>query len=379
MEAIMSDRGAAVLEGKYGLEVGTPPLESAGPLAFGPEGILFVADNSRATIFAIDLGDAGAPSAPRPLDVDKLDTRLAAYLGCDRADVHIRDMAVHPTSQEVYLSVMRGGGAAATPVLIKVGVDGALSEVNLEGVPFAQARIEDAPAADDPRVDGRVVRGENEGEELVTPSGVRLRIAREGLRTVTVTDLAYVDGALLVAGASNEEFSSTLRRIPFPFRGEAESSSLEIFHVSHGRYETASPIRTFVPYAGKNSILASYTCTPVVRFNLDDLESGAQVKGQTVAELGAMNTPIDILSYTRDGEEYLLVSNTRHPLIKIAAKDIDRQEALTQPKEPVGAARETLPQAGVGRMANLNGGYVIMMQQDDAGDIHLRSYRNATL
>ena len=30
-------------------------------------------------------------------------------------------------------------------------------------------------------------------------------------------------------------------------------------------------------------------------------------------------------------------------------------------------------------MANLNGGYVLMMQQDDAGDLHLRSYPNATL
>ena len=62
--------------------------------------------------------------------------------------------------------------------------------------------------------------------------------------------MAYVDGTLVVAGMSNEEFSSTLRRIPFPFTGEVSDNNLEIFHVSHGKWETAAPIRTFVPYDG---------------------------------------------------------------------------------------------------------------------------------
>ena len=184
---------------------------------------------------------------------------------------------------------------------------------------------------------------------------------------------------LLVAGASNEEFSSALRRFPFPFEGNAQSNSLEIYHVSHSKYETASPIRTFVPYGGNDYLVASYTCTPVVHFSLKDLKPGTQVKGRTVAELGAGNTPLDMVSYERDGEEYLLVSNARHPLMKIACKDIDRQESLTQPKEPVGVPRETLPQQGVGRMANLNASYVLMMQQDDGGNVHLHSYSTAKL
>ena len=209
--------------------------------------------------------------------------------------------------------------------------------------------------------------------------GVRFNIARDRLRTVTVTDMAYVDGFLLVAGASNEEFSSTLRRIPFPFDGNAQTNSLEIFHVSHGQYETASPIRTFVPYGGSTSVLASYTCTPVVHFPLGDLKSGDHAMGRTVAELGSGNTPLDMVSYVRDGEEFLLVSNARHPLMKIACKDIDRQGPLTQPNEPMGVPRQTLPHQGVGRMANLKDSHVIMIQQDDAGRIHLRSHDIATL
>jgi hypothetical protein len=45
----------------------------------------------------------------------------------------------------------------------------------------------------------------------------------------------------------------------------------------------------------------------------------------------------------------------------------------------VGAPRQTLPHAGVGYMANLNGSYVMMMQQDDEGNVSLCSYETGTL
>jgi hypothetical protein len=364
---------------KYGLEVGTPDIRSVGPMAFGPEGILFVADNVGAAIFAIDVGDDDAVSETGPVDVDHLDTRLAAYLGCTRADVGIRDMAVHPSSHRVYLSVMRGSGLAAIPLIVRVGADGALSDVPLVDVAFSGVDVDDAPGEDDERQDVRVLPGDaDEGEELQV-GDVRLRIARHRLRTSTVTDMAWIDGLLLVAGASNEEFSSTLRRIPFPFNGDLLSNSLEIYHVSHGQYETAAPIRTFVPYAGNTSVLASYTCTPVVHFSLTDLQAGTQAKGRTVAELGSMNQPLDMISYSRDGDEYLLVCNSRHPLIRIACRDIDRQAGLTEPRQPVGVPRESLSPQGVARMANLGGGQVLMMQRDTTGGLHLRSYDTASL
>ena len=33
----------------------------------------------------------------------------------------------------------------------------------------------------------------------------------------TVTDMAYVEGRLFIAGLSNEEFSSKLRSVAYPF------------------------------------------------------------------------------------------------------------------------------------------------------------------
>ena len=278
------------------------------------------------------------------------------------------DLAVHPASGNAYLSVMRGSGDAAVPVIVKVSGDGAISDVPLENVPFSQYAITDAADADDPRL-----------------------VTRMQLRTVTVTDMSYVDGLLMVAGTSNEEFTSTLRRIPFPFTGESQANSLEIFHVSHGQYETAAPIRAFVPYQGNTSILASYTCTPVVQFTLSDFDAGKHVMGKTVAELGSHNHPLDLISYQRDGAEYLLVCNDRHPLFKVACQDIDGQGPLTVPDDSldnspadpvtpgVGVPRELLPHPGVKRMANLNGHGVLMLQQDEDGSTHLRTYATDTL
>jgi hypothetical protein len=64
----------------------------------------------------------------------------------------------------------------------------------------------------------------------------------------TVTQIAYVNGSVVVAGLSNEEFSSSLRSIPFPFQQANKGASIQIWHGSHGRFETNAPVRTFVPF-----------------------------------------------------------------------------------------------------------------------------------
>ena len=48
-----------------GLEKGTPKIQSAGPMTFGPNGILFLGDPKSAAIFAIDTDDnSGDPAGP---------------------------------------------------------------------------------------------------------------------------------------------------------------------------------------------------------------------------------------------------------------------------------------------------------------------------
>ncbi len=79
---------------------------------------------------------------------------------------------------------------------------------------------------------------------------------------------------------------------------------------------------------GPDGILfvADNASTPIVEFSLDDLEPATHVMGSTVAELGAMNSPTDMVAYQREGEEYLLVATARLPLVRIACADIDEQD-----------------------------------------------------
>ncbi|MCW2522986.1 MAG: hypothetical protein JWO63_1321 [Frankiales bacterium] len=363
--------------GDYGLSQGILNLKSIGAITFGPDGILFLADNVDAAVYALDVADS-APPADAPIDVERLDARLASYVGVDPAHLSIRGMAVHPVSAAVYLSVMRGHGAAASPVLVRVLAGGAVEGVDLLEGRFSRLRLGDAPRADDERQDV-LLNDTSDAAADYEINGVHLKISRIGLRASTITDLAFLDGTLLVAGASNEEFASTLRRIPFPFTDKAQSTALEIFHVSHGKYETASPIRTFVPFNEGASVLASYTCTPVVQFSIADLLPGAKASGRTVAELGAMNQPLDMISYRQDGAEYLLVSNSRHPLLKIPTSAIADQPPLTEPTEPVGVPRQELAHVGVSWMANLGPARVLMMQRDETGELALHSNATYTL
>jgi hypothetical protein len=370
--------GRRVVVSDLGLQRGSVALRSSGPITFGPDGILFVADNATATIHAIDVGETGEVAGAEPFDLEHVDERVASYLGAAVSDVAIHDLAVHPVTHTVYLSVQRGHGHDGRAVLVRVNhLDGSLSDVDLTDVPTASVTLDDAPDEADDRSD-ITLPTDGSGEEL-TFDDRTIRILKRPIRMATVTDLAYVDGALLVAGLSNEEFSSKLRRIPFPFGSDVEANNLEIYHVSHGQWETAAPIRTFVPYEGGRSIVASYTCTPVVQFALDGVESDTKVVGRTVAELGAMNQPLDMVSCTIGGEDHVLVANSSHGLIKIATRDIDNQPGLTEPREPVGVPREVEDLQGIVKLDNLNGSHVLALQVDDAGGKHLRSLKTASL
>ena len=82
--------------GSYGLQVGRADVRSAGPITFGPEGILFLADNVSAKVFAVDVGDTGPAAGSEPFDLEDVDVRVGSFLGCEADDIVIRDMAVHP-------------------------------------------------------------------------------------------------------------------------------------------------------------------------------------------------------------------------------------------------------------------------------------------
>ena len=217
------------------LQRGSITLRSTGPITFGPDGVLFVADNAAATIHAIDVGDAGAAAGAEPFDLEHVDERVASYLGAAVSDVAIQDLAVHPVTHNVYLSVQRGHGDDAAGVLVRIDhLDGSVERRRprrrADRVGHARRRA---------RRGGRPQRHHaphrRQGEEL-TFGDRTIRILKRPIRMATVTDLACVGDALFVAGLSNEEFASKLRRIPLPVRERRRpANNLEIFHVSHGQ------------------------------------------------------------------------------------------------------------------------------------------------
>ncbi len=296
------------------MPAGKVELKSAGALAMGPDGILFVGDSVGGKIVALDVDDRTPAKAGAALEIKGINEKIAAMLGTAADQILIQDVVVNPTSKNVYIAVSRGRGADAVPVLLRAAPGGKLSEVSLANVKNLSVALLDSPTQDRQRME-------------------------------TITQLKYVDGKVLIAGLSNEEFSSSLRSIPFPFEAASKGAGIEIWHGSHGRFETNAPVRTFVPYEinGEKAILAAYTCTPLVRIPVSDLKAGNKVKGTTIAELGNRNKPIDMIVYEKDGKHFILMANSSRGVMKLTGDHLEGYQAITASvKDTAGVPYETI-------------------------------------
>src|SRR5580765_2272878 len=288
------------------LSAGKADLKSAGALTFGPDGVLFVGDSIGGAIVALDTNDK-TPVKTAAINVEGLDQKIAGLVGVMPDQIMINDVVVNPISKNVYVSAARGRGPDATPLVVKVEPSGKVTPLSLDNIPHASVALVDAPAND--------------------------ATARQNPRTTTITDMEFINGNLLVTGMSNEEWNSALRSIPYPFNNAGKGTQLQIWHASHGRFETQAPVRTFVPYTlgGESYVLAAYTCTPLVKIPMSDLKPGAQVKGVTIADLGAGNQPLDMLPYKKDGHEYTLIANTSFGVVKLHADTLGTDKPIDSP------------------------------------------------
>jgi hypothetical protein len=327
------------------LKSGKPDIKRAGALAFGPQGILFVGDPQGAAIFAIDTGDTTAASTG-PYKVQGVGEKIAGALGIDPKQMLITDMAVNPISGNAYLGVSRGRGPDAPAVIVKVDRSEKVEVMPLDNVKFAKA-------------------------ELVQPATGRMR-------PNAITQLAYVNGRLYIAGLSSEDFSSRLRSIPFPFEGGDTGTGVEIYHGSHGRFETKSPIQTFTAFDinGEANLLAAYTCTPLVRIPVGQLKPGGQIKATTVAELGNHNKPLDMVVYQKDGKDYVLIANNSRGLMKVTLDNVASVDPITKPiSDKAGLKYETLEsyKNNVQQLSRLDKDNVLMLVQGPEGSLNLES------
>jgi hypothetical protein len=317
------------------LKKGDVELKSAGALSFGPNGILFVADPSAASIYAIDTEDSKPVGGA--IKVEKIDDQIAALLGGDVKQLLVNDIAVNPASGVAYLSVSRGG----QPAIVKVDGKNKPSVLNLKGVKFAKATLPNAGGGE------------------------------------AITDLALVKDRLFVAGLSNEKFSSTLRAIPYPFAATDKGTSVEIYHGAHGKFETKSPVRTFTAFEikGEPHLIAAYTCTPLVKFSVSDLKPGSHVKGTTIAELGNRNKPLDMFVYEKDGKSFILMANSSRGVMKITTDGIGEIKPIVDPVKGGGKAGlgyETIDALkGVQHLDRLDKGNVLLLIRTEEGKLNL--------
>jgi hypothetical protein len=325
------------------MKKGDPDLKSAGALAFAPDGVLLVGDGQGGAIFAIATDDKEGKPEEVKHNVPGLDEKVAAALGTTAAEILINDLAVNPASGKVYLSISRGKGPAAAPAIVVLDGTSKIAELKLKDVAFSKAAI--------PNPNNK--------------------------RAEAITDLAFIDGRVIVAGLSSEEFASNLRSIPYPFKGADAGTSVEIFHGAHGKFETNAPVRTFAIYEVNKQpyVLAAYTCTPLVRFPVSDLKAGAKVKGTTIAELGNRNRPLDMIVYQSGGKNWLLLSNNSRGVMKITTDNIDKAAGITEKAgEKTGQQYETIAALkGVTELDRLNKGHAVVITRDGGGPMNLQT------
>ena len=335
---------------QYGLVTGTPAIKSINALAFGPDGVLFIGDGRSASVFAIDTKDANSVEKAASIDIKNIDQKIAALLGTEVKNITIQDIAVNPKSKNVYCAVQHSDG---TPVLLKIEGD-KISPVSLKEIPFSTLALTSVPSED-----AKDRRGES-------------------LRIASISDMGYADGKVLISGLSNQEFGSTFRSIPFPFTNTQDQASLEIYHAAHAKYETMAPIKTFTitEIKGKKYLLASYTCTPLVLFPMDELKAGHHVKGRTVAEMGSGNQPLDIVTLKKGDESFVIMANSNRPVFKVRHKNLEAyQGSLTTPVvenfATAGVDFVSLPLTNVVQLDKLDDSRMILLQRRSDGNLDL--------
>ncbi len=320
-------------------------IEHAGALEFSPNGTLFVGDNIGGAIYAFSIKSGQAPSKPTPINVNNIDIRVASILGVGPNAIEINDMAVHPVTQEVFLSVTRGYGLNAQPAIVKVDGKGDLRNINLSHLKFTKQSLKNFPD-DSKAFQARGMMGPPSAKDIIK--------AETPMSVLAILDIVFHKNELLIAGISNEEFSSTLRRVPYPFTGKQSASQIKIYHIAHDQYETRAPIRSMVVknINGQDQLIAAYTCSPIVMLPLAQLKDGAKVTGKTIGDMGN-GQPIDMVSYSMQGNEFLFITNNSRSPQVIPLAGLESAKAVLPKDLPRGMKMDLMPELPYGPVGEM--------------------------
>ena len=341
-----------------------PAPVSLSVLEFGGANVLFAADQIQNRVFAFELKDI--PDETRNLDsipynLVGFGSELAKYFKVDPFSISYHDLAVHPVTKAAFITVTVKTLEGARSELVRVSPDGMIMAVDFAALPYTSLALSEAP--DD---------GVTFWREIPAAS-------------LSVTDFEYDDGVLYIAGLSNGEFASTLRQVSYPFVTGSKVTSVELFHTAHNQNETREPIRamSIANIGGEKTLVAAYTCTPLVTIPADVLVDGAHVVGKTIAELGYGNTPVEVLTLTaynmeRQPEEFVLVINREMSANLIKMEDLAKAPALKTAfsglGETLGVEGTHVPFAGTLQADDQDAQLILALRRNiDTGDVDLIS------
>ncbi|GJI93292.1 hypothetical protein RugamoR57_00100 [Duganella caerulea] len=329
-----------------------PAIQSAGKLSFGDAQTLFVADWKGARIFALQVPAPAAP-AGKPFNLMDVQAPIAKALGVAPAALRFEDLAVQPDSELAYVALtVRGAHGQGKPAIVSIDAAGKVRRLDLAKA-SGSAAITDAPTAD-------------------------VTFWRDlPQQTLTVTDMRYYQNKLYVAGLSNRSFASTLRVYDYPFSGKASATTVEMYHPVHNQIETRAPIRsmTVMTLGGEPTLVAAYTCTPLVTIPLKDLKDGAHIAARTVGELGWGSAPNGLVSFKVGDAEYALLVNSSRSADLLSAADLAGAAAapglntpIEWPAKPyLGVKAVMAPLSAVMRIDNLNPQLLLALRRSEAG------------
>jgi hypothetical protein len=282
-------------------------LKFAGALEFSDTGTLFVGDNYNGAVYAFDIKDAAPLDQVAPVNILGIDIKIADVLGVAPSALAINDMAVHPVSAEIYISVTRIGNFESAPAIMKITQTGKIELLDLTSFDFQKQVLSNYPDQE------TTFRPRGLGKK--SPQARDLAKGEITLSSIAIMDMEYHEGELFVSGVAFDNFLSTLRRMPYPFDGAQSAANVEMYHISHDQFETRAPIRAMSIHEidGKTQLVAAYTCSPLVLIDLDEIVDGAQIKARTIMDYGN-GQPLDMVSYSFMGSDMLfLTSNSRGP------------------------------------------------------------------
>ncbi|MEL6368272.1 MAG: hypothetical protein AAFR91_00120 [Pseudomonadota bacterium] len=333
-------------------------------LEFGGANVLFAADQQQNRVFAFELRKI--PDNTRNLDIAPYNlvgfgSQLAEYLGVNPFAISYHDLAVHPVTKAAFISASVKTEEGVRSELIRVTPDGAITTVDYQKLSYTSLALSETP-------DSEVTFWRD------IPAA-----------SLSVTDFEFDEGVLYIAGLSNGEFASTLRQVEYPFQEAAQLTSVEMFHTAHNQNETRAPIRAMAiaTIDGEKTLIAAYTCTPLVTIPASELKDGAHIVGKTIAELGYGNTPVEVLTVTaynmeRQPEEFVLVINREMSANLIKMDDLAKAPGLDKAfaglGDTLGVEGTHVPFAGTLQADDQDAQQILALRRNiDTGDVDLIS------